>query len=137
MSASPSARRPGGAAPPGRAGPDPARLAGLVARLFLEVERGRRPLAQLEPLMTRDLFARLRAALPPVSERSAPSSVVAVYACPGGDRCDAAVVVRRGARVGSLAVRLERRGQVWRIAELARPEDHGAVHEPPALTVRR
>lgn len=133
--------------PAGRAGPadtrppaapDPERLVALVARVFLEVEAGRRPLSQLEPLLAPSLYARLRRSTHrphrcrgPVEVRSTGVSRT------GPDTCDAAVVVRRGARAGSLALRLERRGGAWRVVELARPEDHGSTYQRPALVVRR
>lgn len=129
--AGPTSVRPSGT-------PDPERLVALVARVFLEIEAGRRPLAQLEPLLAPSLYARLRrqARRPhrcrgPVEVRSTGVSRT------GPDTCDAAVVVRRGARAGSLALRLERRAGVWRVVELGRPEDHGSTYRPPALVVRR
>lgn len=120
-------RRPGPDAtrrrPPGR--PEPERLARTVALAFLEVEAGCRPFAQLAPL----LAPALRYRLEPIVRRggTAPTveSVVAVRSsCPDPHRCDAAVVVRRGGRVGAVVVSLERRGSGWRIVDLGRPEDH-------------
>lgn len=118
--------------------PDPQRLAALVARIFLEVEIGRRPLSQLERLMSPSLYADLRRRLRADPRCSGPREIRRVRVCPRGPEiCDAAIVVRRGARAGSLALRLERHGGAWRVVELARPEDHGETYQRPPLVVRR
>lgn len=102
---------------------DPARLARLVALVFLEVEAGRRPFSQLEPLLAPALALRLQTRC---RLRCAPcaGSVLAVAITElDEDRLEASAVVDRGGRVGALALRLERHLGSWRIAELARPED--------------
>lgn len=129
--AGPAGVRPSGA-------PDPERLVALVARVFLEVEAGRRPLWQLEPLLAPSLYVRLRrSAHRPHRSRGRVEVRNTGVSRTGPDTCDAAVVVRRGARAGSLALRLERRDGTWRVVELARPEDHGTTYRRPALVVRR
>lgn len=104
--------------------PDPERLARAVAHAFLEVEAGRRPLAQLERILAPALWQRLSQ----LTIRSGPgptgNAIIAVQGQRAGDDAfDAAVVVRRGDRCGVIALRLERRGTAWRVVELARPED--------------
>ncbi|MFN2558012.1 MAG: Rv3235 family protein [Nitriliruptorales bacterium] len=103
---------------------DPERLAHAVARVFLEVEVGRRPLHQLSPVLAPALRARLAVAAHRPGPGPTLDAVIAVRSYrPHPNACDAAVVVRRGQRVGALVVRLERHRAVWRVVELARPED--------------
>ncbi|MDP8961322.1 MAG: Rv3235 family protein [Actinomycetota bacterium] len=103
---------------------DPERFAHAVARVFLEVEVGRRPLHQLSPVLAPALQARLAVAAHRPGPGPTLDAVVAVRSSrPHPDACDAAVVVRRGERVGVLVVRLERHRAAWRVVELARPED--------------
>ncbi|MGH3440970.1 MAG: Rv3235 family protein, partial [Nitriliruptorales bacterium] len=104
--------------------PDPERLARAVAHAFLEVEAGRRPLSQLERLLSPALWQRLsQVAIRPGPGPTA-NAVVAVCGQRLDDEAfDAAVVVRRGERRGVLVIRLEQRQAVWRVVELARPED--------------
>ncbi len=106
--------------------PDPVRLARAVAFAFLEIEAGRRPVAQLAPVLSPALQVRLTKIARRPGPGPAADAIVAVRAtCPTPDVCDAAVVVRRGRRVGVLAIRLERYRHAWRVVELARPEDRG------------
>ena len=131
----PADRRPGSQ-------PDPRRLATVVAKLFLEVEQGRRPLPQLEPLMCPALYARLRRTIEPHRPARGPRhrtvAVLSAHVYPAeGDAYDAAIVVRRGGRAGSLALRLERHAGAWRVVELGRPEDHGTTYRRPAITALR
>lgn len=120
------------------AGPDPGELAAAVAHLYLEVESGRRPLSQLEPLLAPSLYAQLQRTVRRGPRGSGAVAVQRTSASRAGPRAwDVVVVVRRGARAGSLVLRLERRGDTWRVVELARPEDHGTTYERPALVVRR
>lgn len=103
---------------------DPERFAHAVARVFLEVEAGRRPLRQLGPVLAPALQARLAVAARRPGPGPTLDAVVAVRSSrPHPDACDAAVVVRRGERVGVLVVRLEWHNAAWRVVELARPED--------------
>lgn len=111
--------------PPGH--PDPVRLAEAVARAWLEVEAGQRPLAQLEGVLAPALLARLAARL---RRRGRPRGAAPGGAAlslrvdrPGPHACDVAVAVRAGERVGALVVRVERHRGAWRVVELARPED--------------
>lgn len=122
-------QRPQGAPRPA-AGPDPERLARLIVTAFLEVEVGRRPLDQLSRLLSPALRARLETTARRPGPGPTRDAVLAVRSCrPHPDACDAAVVVRRGGRVGVVVVRLERHHAIWRAVELARPED--ATAAPP------
>ncbi|MBW3659985.1 MAG: hypothetical protein KY457_15200 [Actinobacteria bacterium] len=115
--------------------PDPERLCAAVARAVLEVEVGRRPLHQLEPVLSPAVVARL-AVRDDRARRMArvlgqpivgPGSIVVVKVLsqrPTGDACEAVVLVRHGRRVVAVAMRAERYRGRWRITELARPEDH-------------
>lgn len=111
---------------PGRPpGPDPRRLAALLARTWLEVREGRRPLAQLAPVLAPSLQRRLEHQL--TVRPQAPSHptrvrrVAAFWPTPAA--CEAAVVVDRGGRTTAVAVRLERHLGAWRVVELTAPED--------------
>lgn len=129
----PSDNRPGSP-------PDPRHLATVVAKLFLEVEQGRRPLPQLEPLMCPALYARLRRTIEPRHPARGPRTVavLSVHVYPADDDAyDAAIVVRRGGRAGSLALRIQRQAGAWRVVELGRPEDHGTTYRRPAITALR
>lgn len=127
MSSPPVARSHDGEAGAGRkpGPPDVERLARAVAHAFLEVEAGRRPLSQLRPVLSPAVWQRLRPLLRPGGTCPGADAVVSVHtAQPRADVCDAAVVVRRGSRVGALTIRLERHEKAWRVVELARPEDN-------------
>ncbi len=109
---------------------DPERLAHAVARVFLEIEVGRRPLRQLDAVLAPALRARLAVAAHRPGPGPTLDAVMAVRSSrPHANACDAVVVVRRGQRVGALVVRLEWRRSAWRVVELARPEDR---HPRPA-----
>lgn len=120
------ASRPERTHPP-RPAPDPERLARAVAHAFLEVEAGRRPLSQLDPVLAPALRERLRGTTRRPGPGPTGNAVVAVRGDWVGDRAyDAAVVVSRGERCGVIALRLERHRAAWRVVELARPEDRRA-----------
>lgn len=105
--------------------PDPARLARAVATAYLEVEAGRRPLRQLDPLLAPALRLRLHGTgRRPVHPYGPDAGAVLRVRTdhPTADTVDAAVVVRRGQRVGALTVRFERHRGAWRITEIGRPE---------------
>jgi hypothetical protein len=111
---------------PGRPpGPDPRRLAGILARTWFEVRERRRPLAQLAPVLAPSLQRRLEHQLahdpsPPMH----PTRVRRVTASwPSPEACEAAVVIERDGRTTALAVRLERHLGAWRVVELTAPED--------------
>lgn len=113
------------ASPPTGRGPSPERLAAILARTWIEVRTGRRPITQLLPLVTPAVRRRLVAQLPPPSDRRTAAGarvhrVVASY--PSPHVCEATVLVERRARVTALAIRLERRRDVWRVVELTAPE---------------
>lgn len=112
---------------------DPVALATVVARCFLEVEAGRRPLDQLHGLLAPAVHARLRRLLRELHTRRT-GSVAVSRPGPGRVRrarattqldgtVEVAVVVDRGARCTALAVRVEPHRGRWRVVELARPED--------------
>lgn len=118
------ADRPRTGAPEPRT-PDPERLVIAVARAFLEVEAGLRPVSQLTPLLCPALDLRLAATVrSPRADRPSIDAIRSVRCVelPGGG-VEAVVVVRRGQRCGALAVRAERHDGVWRIVEIARPEE--------------
>lgn len=116
--------------------PDPARLAVAVVRTLLEVEAGRRPLAQLERVLSPSALARVattmrrrrdqalaRGRAPRIAGPS-PDSVRAVLVDrPAPEAVEAAVAVRTGSRTTAVCVRLERWQGAWRVTELTRPED--------------
>lgn len=107
-----------------RLDPDPARLAGLLVRTWIEVRAGRRPPSQLAPLVTPAVLARLRtlgrrrhslAVMPQIRRVTATYPVAGV--------CEAVVTVTwPSQRVSAVAVRLELHDGRWRAAELTAPE---------------
>lgn len=117
------ARGPDAGRPP--AHPDPSRLATLVVTVWLEVRAGRRPVAQLLPLVAPALGQRLVAQLRAVPTRGRGERTR--IRCVRGDSpstraFEAAVVVAQETRVTALAVRLERHLGAWRCVELTAPE---------------
>jgi hypothetical protein len=140
---------PAGSRPRGNAGrrpsedaaaPDPRRLVGAVARIFLEVEAGRRPFRQLAPLLAPALLVRLEGTVPAPGPLPAPvpHPIVAVrYDEPAPGIVDAVVVVRGRPRVTSLVIRIERHRGSWRVVELGRPETRTrTVHRPDWVAAR-
>lgn len=106
-------------------GPDPVRLAGLLARTWLEVRARRRPLAQLRPLLSPAVRQRLTTQVAPLDDARArqPARVRRVVATtPCSHACEAVVVVAQGGRTTAIAIRLERHRGRWRAVELAAPE---------------
>jgi hypothetical protein len=118
-------------------GPDPARLAGLLTRTWLEIRAGRRPLAQLAPLVTPAVRRRLAADLRRRRARatSGPPRVRRVVAAtPAAGVCEAVVLVEHDGRTTAVAVRLERRRGRWRAVDLTAPEDGlPALQAPPVV----
>lgn len=114
--------RPVAGRPPG---PDPGRLAGMLARTWLEVRERRRPLSQLAPLLAPALRRRLEQQLVHSEpSRYHPTHVRRVTASwPSPAACEAAVVIERDGRATAVAVRLERHLGAWRVVELTAPED--------------
>lgn len=131
----PQGRRTERVRPPGR--PSPTRLLRVLAAVYLEVESGVRPAEQLRPLLSDAAWGRVRASVDAARRerdharrrrRPAPAvgRVVTLRAQQvDHDRWEAAVVVGRGARVGALALRIERHRGVWRCTELHAPERGG------------
>jgi hypothetical protein len=106
-------------------GPEPSRLAGLLARAWLEVRARRRPLGQLAPHLAPAVLRRLAVQIAPVGDDAAaqPARVRRVTATrPSATACEAVVVVEQGERTTAIAVRLERHRGGWRATELAAPE---------------
>lgn len=116
-------RRPA-SAPAGGTRPDPQRLAALLTRTWLEVRSGRRPLAQLAPLLTPALHRRLASQIPrpPLAGGGMVRVRRTVVSQPAEGACEASVVVEQGGRVTAFAVRLERYHGAWRVVELTAPE---------------
>ena len=106
-------------------GPDPARLAGVLARTWLEVQARRRPLAQLAPLLAPAVLRRLSVQIPALGQvtEHEPARVRRVTTRHPTDRaCEAVVTVDHGERTTAIAVRLECHHGRWRVVELAPPE---------------
>jgi hypothetical protein len=112
------ARRPDGP-------PDPERLARLLVHLTAEVAAGRRPVAQLEPLLAPTLLRRLAARLRPGIERPQRPPVirriVVAPPTPSG-AVEATVLLEDDGRVRALALRLEQHRGLWRATELTAPD---------------
>jgi len=109
----------------GAATPDPADLARLLTLVWFEVQAGRRPFAQLAPLVAPALRRRLLAQLPrrPKPPTSLPTRIRRIIASSPSDRAhEVCVLVEHDGRVTALAVRLERHRGVWRAVELTAPE---------------
>lgn len=106
-------------------GPDPAGLAALLARTWLEVRAGRRPLSQLEPLVAPAVHRRLASQLPRrawADHHPAIRVRRVVATTPQSDVCEATVLVDQDDRTTAIAVRLERHRGAWRAVELTAPE---------------
>lgn len=127
--AGPAGRRPRHPRPAGGR-PDDRLLAMTSAfmTLFLEVEAGRRPRAQLRGVMTPMLYARLS----DIWVRGGTvGRVVAVRTAARGARtCDLVAIVQRGPCWGAVSVGLVRVGRRWLVDAIARPED-GVLPPPP------
>jgi hypothetical protein len=105
--------------------PDPARLVALLVRLTAEVAAGRRPVAQLEPLLAPTLLRRLAAQLRPgIARPDGPPRIRRVFVAPVSPTgaVEATALVEEDGRVTALAVRLERHRGLWRATELTAPE---------------
>ena len=116
--------------------PDLTRLLGAVARAVLEVEAGRRPLWQLEGIVSPAVLGRLavrdeRARRASRQRRRpivgpGPTVVRTVVAQrPSAWACEGTVIVEHGTRVLPLAIRAERYRDGWRIVALDRPHEAG------------
>lgn len=95
----------------------------LVQRL-LEVASGLRPLSQLQPDTTLELFDelsdRLQGRPRPAGARPTPRDVRSLHVQERADGvAEVCATVRRGGRVGALALRLEGRSGAWRCSALA------------------
>lgn len=116
-------RRP----PPGRPpGPDPVRLAGLLARAWLEVRAGHRPLSQLTPLISPAARRRLQSqvAEAPAARHIGPPPRVRrlIDFTPAADVREVTVLLDHAGRTTAIAVRMERHRGAWRAVELTAPE---------------
>jgi hypothetical protein len=118
-----------------RAGlPPPATVAGGIAMALLEVEAGCRSVAQLERVCTPELWSVLEQT---VLRRGGPfpagNALLRVHCqenWPG--RADAVAVVRRGARVQAMAMRLDASGGRWVLTALEVLRSGPAAHRRPA-----
>ena len=105
--------------------PDPDRLARLLVLVWLEVRHGRRPFAQLSPLVAPALRRRLQTQVPrrPILDGAPCIRIGRVIACrPLADVYEGAVLVERDGRTTAVAVRLEQHRGAWRAVELTAPE---------------
>ena len=106
-------------------GPDPIRLAGLLARAWMEVRAGHRPVAQLDGLISPAARRRLRHQLPPAGAPR-PSGHVRIArligSAPAPGVREVAVLVEHEQRLTAIAVRMERHRGSWRATELTAPE---------------
>lgn len=110
---------------------DAERLVGALARWYLEFLAGRRPLDQIEPLLSPAVATRIAARRRAVRELDGtrpaapgPAVVRSLHLQWTTDvTCEATVLVTRGARTTALAVTLQRRDTSWRVVELSSPED--------------
>lgn len=125
----PAGRRP---QPRRAAAPGKCRLSDLarnVAQLYLEVEAGRRPAAQVARLLDQRLSYQLEGVW--VRGPASPGRVVRVNGRLTHAECyEAVALVRRGERFGALALQLRRRDGRWAVTEASRPED-GPLPPPP------
>lgn len=122
----PTSRQTAATTPRKATAPDPERLARLLVRVWLEVRHGRRPFAQLSPLVAPALRRRLLTQLPrrPILDGAPCIRVVRVIGCrPQPDVYEAAVLVERDSRTTAVAVRLEQHYGAWRAVELTAPEE--------------
>ncbi len=107
-------------------------LAHAVARLWVEVESGRRSPRSVAHLLDHRLYRRLQhrwiTGAPPARVRR-----VHVQAATA-NQVDVVAVVEREARVGAVALRLRRRHDGWCVEEADRPEDR-TRHVPAGARV--
>jgi hypothetical protein len=107
-------------------GPDPERFARLLVQVWFEVCSGRRPFAQLAPLVTPALRRRLLARLPKVPHaRKVPPCVTirrVVVTSPSDSAYEMCVLIEHAERVTAVALRIERHHAVWRAVEMTAPE---------------
>ncbi|MFP4149950.1 MAG: Rv3235 family protein [Nitriliruptoraceae bacterium] len=105
-------------------GDAPARVAGLLVLAWAEVQAGRRPLRQLDPLLSPAIRRRLAVQAPPRRPPSEQAIALRriVVRHPTPDACEAVVLVERDRRVTAVAVRLERHLGRWRAVDLTAPE---------------
>ena len=132
---------------PGSAPVDPVALAVAVATAYVEVRGGRRPPDQLRPLLAPTARRRLRAVVLRHRGQERPacggSSVVRVCSSrPHDDAVEVVVVLRHGAAMQAVAVRVDRRHDRWWVTDVGAPEDRqplvppGAPQPPPRVTPR-
>jgi hypothetical protein len=103
-------------------------LAEAFARVYVEVESGRRTAAQARRILDPRLALRLEGVW---CRPGPPSHVVRVLGTQvTADVYEAVAVVRRGERAGAVALRLERTRGRWLVVDASRPED-GVLPHPP------
>jgi hypothetical protein len=118
--------RPRPATPRPPACPDPERFARLLVQVWFEVRSGRRPFAQLAPLVAPALRRRLLSRLPKVPKaRHVPPRVSirrVVVTAPSDSAYELCVLIEHDERVTAVALRIERHHAVWRAVEMTAPE---------------
>ena len=108
--------------------PELERFLCVVVRACLEVRSGRRPVSQLDGLVSPVVAKRLRRLLPrpgrtPVEAPLATAVRIVDAAWPAQQVCEATVLVTQAQRTTAMAVRAERHRGAWRIVELAAHAD--------------
>jgi hypothetical protein len=101
--------------------PDPQAAGRRLVTLALEAFAGRRPVGQLQPLVSPPLFAALSGRRRPrwCTEGSAPLLVTSVHVCePVDGVAEVSAVARRGGRAHAVAARLEGIDGRWRCTAL-------------------
>lgn len=128
--------------------PDLERLAATVARVYLEVEAGRRPATQLDRVASPSLRRRLRLVAArrrdlarrrrqPVAGPGS-ATVVRVWSSrPREHAMEATVVVQVAGRARAVCVRFERHHGTWRIVELATPDSGDRPRRTASCPVAR
>jgi hypothetical protein len=100
--------------------PDPAPRAAMLARAILETLAGDRPVSQLLPWTTTDVYDDLEALVDPRTARPWASSVRRIRVCePVPGVAEVAAVVQRGGRAAALALRLEGLDGRWLLTALS------------------
>jgi hypothetical protein len=101
--------------------PDPRAAGRLLITLTLEALAGRRPLAQLQPMTSRGVFAAVSEGRRPrwCVEATSPLAIGRVHVCePVDGVAEISAVVRRGRRSHAVAARLEGLDGRWRCTAL-------------------
>ena len=99
--------------------PAPRPVAARLVRALLEVLAGDRPVAQLARWLSEEVYADVESRVCPGAPRPWAGTLRRVSVCePGEGVAEAVAVVRRGARSGAIALRLEGLDGHWRVTAL-------------------